>query len=172
MLTKKEVKNSYAMAGISGMQLFCSDSDGEIVWACGLLPGVHSLASFARFMHDDGYQLRWDAETGDVVNVGGQRIGIQKHPMRRNTGANQTFIPERMTAAEGRMRSLFGEFVERTNEKIRRLKVKQAAKELTDDEKMQLQKEADDKQKSEKQDKEKPPEQVTPEPKNKNDDGE
>lgn len=141
MLTKKEVKTSFAMVGVNGATAHITDVDGEIVFSVGFLPGVHPLSSLARFMYGDTFLSLDDG--ADVVDMAGQRVGIHRHPQRRDSGANPSFQPARMTDAEVRMRRLMDQHTERVARMLENKKKNAQPKETADDEVLQVQQETE-----------------------------
>lgn len=118
------------MVGLDGLTLTCIDLDGTVLWSVGLLAGCHNLAPFARFMSGE-VALVW-AGDGEPLDMSGERIGVASHPNHRDSGANPSFVPSRMTEAELRMRKMLDGHMAKVNRKLENRK-KQKAKEIAKD---------------------------------------
>lgn len=136
MLTKTQVKNSYMMVGLKGLTVTCMNEDGEVEWTVGLTAGCHSIAALARFMRGN-VALIWEGD-GEPLDMSGERIGVFDHPGRSDSGANPSFIPQRMTQAEVRMRGMLDSHMRKVNEKLNRRKKQKAKEVIQDDEELQV----------------------------------
>lgn len=141
-LKKRDIARTRVFAGMDGGEIHCISPEGEMRWKLGFMPGYHHVNFFETAMGPrDELEVH-----GDLYFVGpsGSAVKAVKHPLKRKSGANSDYRPQRLTDFEKQMLARVDKMAKDNKATKRRLKQaealvakREAVMERSDDEEAQ-----------------------------------